>query len=1209
MEQKEPSNTAISPTPDALHELRSRSCAYNGRHPCGGCDGFALSRLSFAGPRAQSDENAHECALGFMFADEMKVVRQLQRKYEEGRRLVKEIYCARSCARTFPPVAPDGDGESSQAHTIKYNMAIFTVLQPQVEKIKVLSDYCSQTVVMLSDNIQRITVHENTTRVIPDVLMDALLNVMDIVLQLNQLHDTKSSLRNDFSVFKRAFAHVREHIQDADQVEKDIQRLQDFVGNPSQSKGSIWDSLRHNLTNVKRFDQVVYLLLKHCLSHIEDEICVEPDQKFKFIRVLPNLLSVLEESRQQTKPTSNKAAEKKAMDAAVRVLQRFPVVPMFAEVTAIPIKAFSSPNGSKLDTYGENQKSLDASFDLRAVSIKMKSTCAEYLPRLTLATLNANAISSIEHNAVLYGTILEGLQHMSEWKGSFHLFIALKYQNPKSNEAIQQMGLPLQSRYLEYERVTKYNFVNDEMAAMIDIIYCIKSVAQAMQRSLPQATRYIQQHIYRRTQLFVQHTVLPILHRAHKRKLVCSKTLHEIRMMCGDWEDCKSTVDDFIKKRKDRKFPEVNNRNIAPSLCQVHMIGTLINSIYAKRSMGELNAKQSATSSLFSFKKDLDSSDIDLLQQFYRDARVFPYLLSLSETLTDLGDFSSMWFRELYLETTRSTQFPIDTSLPWLLMEYCLQEVSAFGPKPAISILDIYNDAANCSLYQLKQQVLYDEAEAEGKLCFDQLVFMLSDQMYAYYKTKAKARVYSNKRGQYRISSMSWETGNQENTLYEWLTDMKSIDVLGEKHNLAYLLGQHIHLKLMKDLEKWMFKLESSEIASVLELHNSLRVLKSVHAMLSTIVCLNDFEDMLQDVDAQVSLPGDETIYDVVEEYAEAHSEEVMAKQPNPASTNEISPSRQHCESDDSSHREYFGVLHVKVFLELLLESQVLDVADECIKFVEAKIEDVLQLCIPALGSAIPPFRFPRFMYRTEGCYGFFEGKFKYVLDSEELEAQVFHCLREIGNGLCFLLLLSDAMDEQISSFAHVTSGAAAPDASIAKEWHASPTSCPEKMPNASSFYHVWNALEFLSCTTRNDVSAREQFGDGVQFAGCTIIHLLRQRSMYNLWNVSQHVVNVHLQEQTKVKPVLKTASSKKSLAEPSLGNGGIAQSVGTLGQEMKDRAASFVANALEMRKTSSKIFHIIETSWPSACFPKESVPASASSAPCRPPVFVPPTL
>lgn len=81
-----------------------------------------------------------------------------------------------------------------------------------------------------------------------------------------------------------------------------------------------------------------------------------------------------------------------------------------------------------------------------------------------------------------------------------------------------------------------------------------------------------------------------------------------------------------------------------------------------------------------------------------------------------------------------------------------------------------------------------------------------------------------------------------------------------------------------------------------------------------------------------------------------------------------------------------------------------------CLLLSTSQIEDVLQLCIPALGTAIPPFRFPRFMYRTEGCFGFFEGKFKHLLDSEELEAHLFHCLREIGNGLSFLLLLSDIM-------------------------------------------------------------------------------------------------------------------------------------------------------------------------------------------------------
>lgn len=184
----------------------------------------------------------------------------------------------------------------------------------------------------------------------------------------------------------------------------------------------------------------------------------------------------------------------------------------------------------------------------------------------------------------------------------------------------------------------------------------------------------------------------------------------------------------------------------------------------------------------------------------------------------------------------------------------------------------------------------------------------------------------------------------------------------------------------------------------------------------------------------------------------------------------------------------------------------------------------------------------------------------------------------------------------------------------IANEWQATQSSHPEAMPNTSSFYHVWSALEFLSCSSRNGVSIREQFGDGVQFAGCTIIHLLGQQSLYELWNVSQHTLNVHAQEQTKTRKLVvmkgkMPSASKKTAALP---HGGIAQSVGTLGQEMAQKAAAFVANAVEMRKSSDKIFHILETAWPTSSFLLEaSTPAASEvepSAPFRPPAFAVPS-
>src|SRR5690348_14842540 len=102
--------------------------------------------------------------------------------------------------------------------------------------------------------------------------------------------------------------------------------------------------------------------------------------------------------------------------------------------------------------------------------------------------------------------------------------------------------------------------------------------------------------------------------------------------------------------------------------------------------------------------------------------------------MTDLGD---LWYREFYLELTKRLQFPIDMSLPWILTDNILESKEASTMEYVFYPLDLYNDAANRALSSLHQQFLYDEIEAEVNLCFDQLIFKLSEQIYAYFKTQA----------------------------------------------------------------------------------------------------------------------------------------------------------------------------------------------------------------------------------------------------------------------------------------------------------------------------------------------------------------------------------------------------------------------------------------------------------------------------------------
>lgn len=93
---------------DALREFAGACCVSRADEPpLGG--GRAPALVLAMAPPSMLDEYAHEYALDFVFADEMKVVRQLQSQVNIGRTLVSDIYCSRSCARAIPAAAPDAE--------------------------------------------------------------------------------------------------------------------------------------------------------------------------------------------------------------------------------------------------------------------------------------------------------------------------------------------------------------------------------------------------------------------------------------------------------------------------------------------------------------------------------------------------------------------------------------------------------------------------------------------------------------------------------------------------------------------------------------------------------------------------------------------------------------------------------------------------------------------------------------------------------------------------------------------------------------------------------------------------------------------------------------------------------------------------------------------------------------------------------------------
>lgn len=79
-------------------------------------------------------------------------------------------------------------------------------------------------------------------------------------------------------------------------------------------------------------------------------------------------------------------------------------------------------------------------------------------------------------------------------------------------------------------------------------------------------------------------------------------------------------------------------------------------------------------------------------------------------------------------------QFPIEMSLPWILTNHILVNKEAHMMEYILYPLDLYSDSAQYALHHFGRQFLYDEIEAEVNLCFDQLVYKLSEQIFHYYK-------------------------------------------------------------------------------------------------------------------------------------------------------------------------------------------------------------------------------------------------------------------------------------------------------------------------------------------------------------------------------------------------------------------------------------------------------------------------------------------
>ena len=1223
-------------------------------------------------------------AFGAQFSDEMDTIAKIDEILEQGQLFVHMLYTFRSVSRAIPMVnivvpadaSPEERAELT-ARKSEVNRKIVEILKPEILKLRELMQFVDRAINVFRETIVTLSTPEARQKVVPEGLYTALIRMIDVMLKMDNLKDMKACLNNDFSRYKRALG------EDTDD------EFRRFISNEKQV---IFTNLRAEVKGITGHEEVLLEILDQVSFNLENGVHVTPDEMFSTLRVLPHLMFLIDGDAIGTQ-TFNifKSKSQVPMSKLQKLIKQYPVVPLYGDM---PITLFyilcRIPHFDRA-TMGEKWGETPDSATLQFHSITthwedIKQSFNYFIIQFTSVINKVNRYpftkvlnsENIEFARDVYNMVKDGMLRLSQWTSSFMQIMAWKYSHPASSDAIAAMNVPTDKPGHEYERALKYNFSLGEYNVIVDIISMIKSQAGLLAKAEHKLAPILRFHIHHTIQQLVQADLLPLLHRVEKRKkMVLFENVQTIRKLAADWATVP-TNDYKDYSRKQGKVEAVHQpRVVGPGHTQLQILRTQIRALYDEKSA-------SRQKSGFFGRAELEKDDIVLFEAFYYDSFYFQYILNYSRTLREVSDLGDLWYREFFLEITRCVQFPIEMSFPWILTEHVISSKAVEIPiiEKVLYTMDIYNDAAHRALYILNQQFLYDEIEAEVNLVFDQLVFLISDEMYSYYKNFAASntldKVYKIMHEEFRHKMKDSKVHTLEVAYrrYNIPIGQRHIQLLGRSIDLNYLIGQHINNTFYRDIEAIIKRFEASDHTFIFDLHSLLSVVRNTHSLLSELVEIDSIDSILNEVNesygptsftSRISLHMVRTLTTdlfpncLYNNDTERFVQSPVALRPvdyDKAPKN-LAPNMMYGSACGKAFdqigkmtRKFFGKTHMEAMLSVLNPSDLPMLVEECMSNMEEKLQDV-SAYVEALRDGILPCKLPKFFYKSGGCYGYFEGILRPILEYEDLKTEVFQNFREIGNTICFMQCLSDVIDTKsclgfinMAPFFGLTSDGGAekapdvhntplgatlfnllnltlesPDvvkvpsglenimdvsqrlldmnttayqksqslfrytlrriedmmkqSNLISEWTgATPSNNAIDVENSPAFHRLWSTMTFLFCVQEimpsGDAtlgseyadSDADQFGHGFTAAGCLFLHLLDQRSSFELLDFSYHILNVHDHE-----------TNTSSLQADS--------KVGTVDSELQKSTNVFIQNAKIQKKVQNMYFAIFENLYP----------------------------
>ncbi|XP_076117299.1 cytoplasmic FMR1-interacting protein 2-like isoform X1 [Mytilus galloprovincialis] len=980
------------------------------------------------------DRNAYVTGVA-KYIEEATVHADLNKLLEKGQEFAAILYTWRCCSRALPQVKSNEQPNRSEI----YNK-IVEVLDPQVSKLMEFMYFVKNAIDRFGEQIKRLCHVQKRNDFVSEAYLLTLGKFINTFVELDQLKNMKASISNDYSAFRRA-AQFLKVIADP-QALQESQNLSMFLA----TQNKIRDMLKEVLQSTPGYEELLADVINICVNMYESRLYLEPSEKYMLVKVMAcGLFMIDNEQNNIYKMDSKKRINLTKID---KYLKQLEVVPLYGDMQINPyhyIKYSMNFDPGKWpaceSSHPSPQSNLLANLEaIREDHMSYISQLARHSNEMKLQmkneaiTTTREAPRTDDENRELTDLALRGLQLMSAWTQQVMELYSWKLLHPTDQH--QNKDCPPDAE--EYERSTRYNYSSDEKFAIIEVIAMIKGLQLLMARMESVFLDAIRRNIYAEIQKFVQITVRePLRKSVRKKNDVIKVIILAVRDTCADWLRGVEPHDDpaMKGKKEDESFNiKVPSRNVGPSSTQLYMVRTMLESLIADKSGGKKT-----------LRKEIDINHLQIIDNFHKQSFFWNYILNFNESLHSCCDLSQLWYREFFLEMTmgRRIQFPIEMSMPWILTDHILETKEPSMMEYILYPLDLYNDSANYALTMFRQQFLYDEVEAEVNLCFDQFVYKLSDQIFAYYKHLAGS-IMLDKRFRAECVSQNVKINYPVANRYETLLKQRHVQILGRSIDLNKLVGQRVNASLQKALDVAISRFEAGDITGIAELEGLVDCNRLTHKLMRRYLTLNDFDAMMREANHNVSAPyGRITLhvfwelnYDFLPNYCynAATSRFVKTKLPfAPASQREKPPNpspfyiwgtkalTSSYSAIYSLYNGFVGPQHFRAMCRLLGYQGIAVVIEELLKIVKALLKGTLRDYTETLFKAMPQVcRLLRYDYGSPGVMGYYQAQLNDMIQYPDLRTEVFQSFREVGNSVLFFMLIEQALtQEEVNDLKH----------------------------------------------------------------------------------------------------------------------------------------------------------------------------------------------